>query len=331
MRSYIKINTNIIKNNIKSIKQITNKKIIAVIKSNAYGYGIIEIAKLLEHENINYLAVATLEEAIVLRKNNIKANIIVLEQNEDFYLYYKFNLICVIYQIHTLEKLISSKIKIRIHIKFETGLNRLGIQENELDDLIEIIKHNNVKIEGIFTHISDNSTYDKQLQKFEFFAKKLSLLENILIHIDSSRFIEKNNLSNTIRIGLSLYTLKEETLELYSPIYQIKKVDKNTFIGYNSKERTSSKGYIITIPLGYADGWNYSRRTKAFVDGRYIEQIGETCMDHMMFFSKEFINAKELEIIGPHLTLKYLSIIYEESPYQIFTTLSPRIKRIYAK
>lgn len=331
MRSYININLNRIKTNIKEIRKINNKQILAVIKSNAYGLGLIEIAKFLEKENISFFVVSTLLEAITLRKNNIRSSILVLEKSDNYQTYLRYNLIYSLYDLTSLKEIIIKKIPLRMHIKFNTGLNRLGIEENELEELINLIKNNKVNIEGIFTHIADENTYNKQLEKFEFFAKNLSFINKLLIHIDSSRFIDKNNFSNAIRIGLSLFIGKENALSLHSPIIKIKEVNKDELIGYHEQEKTPSKGYILTIPLGYADGWNYQRRTIGYIDNHKVQQIGETCMDHMMFFSKDKIKSPTIELIGDNITIDYLSTIYEESKYNILSTLSYRLDRFYLK
>ncbi len=330
MRSFINIDLNKIKNNLEEIKKINNKKIIAVIKSNAYGLGLVEIAKFLESENINYFAVATLEEGITLRKNNIKSHILILEKSNMYKDYLKYNLIYCLYDINSLIEIIKSSQAIRIHIKFNTGLNRLGIEENEVEELIDIIKKNKLRIEGIFSHIADINSYNKQINKFEFFAKKFSFIPNLLIHIDSSRFIDKINFTNTIRIGISLFTYKECAISLYAPIYKIKAVNKGDLIGYN-QEISPAKGYIITVPLGYADGWNSFRKTIAYVEGERIQQIGRTCMDLMMFFSPNIIKSPTIEIIGNHINLNYLSSIFGESIYVILATLNSRIERHYFK
>ena len=220
MRSFLNIDLSKIKINLDEIKKINNKKIIAVIKSNAYGLGIIEIAKFLESQNINYFAVATLNEGIELRKNSIKSHILVLEKNNSYKDYLKYNLIYSLYDLESLKEIIKSNSSLRMHIKFNTGLNRLGLEEQDLEELIDIIKLHTLRIEGIFTHVADITSYEKQLKTFELFAKKLSFLPNLLTHIDSSRFINKINFTNTIRIGISLLTYRENAISLHSPIYK---------------------------------------------------------------------------------------------------------------
>ena len=159
MRSFLNIDLSKIKINLDEIKKINNKKIIAVIKSNAYGLGIVEIAKFLESQNINYFAVATLNEGIELRKNNIKSHILVLEKNNSYKDYLKYNLIYSLYDLESLKEIIKSNNSLRMHIKFNTGLNRLGLEEKDLEELIDIIKLHTLRIEGIFTHVADITSY----------------------------------------------------------------------------------------------------------------------------------------------------------------------------
>lgn len=328
MRSFLTINLKKLQTNIEEIRKINNKKIIAVIKSNAYGLGIIDIAKFLLSQGIDYFAVATLEEAILLRKNKIRTNILVLEKSNDHLLFQKYNLTYVVYDLDSLKEI--QKYKVKFHIKIDTGLNRLGISINEIDDLKKLITSKS-NIEGIFTHIASNNTYEKQMEVFKLALNKLDDINFKIIHIDSSRFISQTNSSTHIRIGLSLFVYKENIISLESPIIRIKEVNKDDLVGYHNQEKTPCKGYLLTIPLGYADGWNKDRRTIGFINGTKIQQIGETCMDHMMFFSKEKPKNETIELIGDNLKIDYLENIYNESKYQIFASLSYRLKRIYTK
>ena len=328
MRSFLTINLKKLQTNIEEIRKINNKKIIAVIKSNAYGLGIIDIAKFLLSQGIDYFAVATLEEAILLRKNKIRTNILVLEKSNDHLLFQKYNLTYVVYDLDSLKE--TQKYKVKFHIKIDTGLNRLGISINEIDDLKKLITSKS-NIEGIFTHIASNNTYEKQMEVFKLALNKLDDINFKIIHIDSSRFISQTNSSTHIRIGLSLFVYKENIISLESPIIRIKEVNKDDLVGYHNQEKTPCKGYLLTIPLGYADGWNKDRRTIGFINGTKIQQIGETCMDHMMFFSKEKPKNETIELIGDNLKIDYLENIYNESKYQIFASLSYRLKRIYTK
>lgn len=331
MRSYINVNLSKIKRNVEEIKKINPKTLIAVVKSNAYGLGSVEITKFLESLSIKYFCVATLQEAIQLRKNNIRGHIIVLEKSNDFLSYIKFNLIYVVYDLDSLKEIIRLNLPLRFHIKFNTGLNRLGIEEENIDQLKELILTNKLHIEGIFSHISSPSSYEEQLVKFKKIAEKFDNFNNLLIHLDSSRFIDKTNFTNAIRVGLSLFSFKENAVSLISPIIKQKQVYKNEIVGYNPDSRTPSNGYLITIPLGYADGWNSYRITLGYVDNFKIQQIGDTCMDHLILFSQKEIKSPTIEIIGDHITLSYLSSLYEESEYHILATLSSRLKRNYFK
>ena len=330
MRSFLTIDLNKIKNNVEEIRSINNKNIIAVIKSNAYGLGLVEISHFLTSLQINYFAVATLEEAIILRKNNIKSNILVFEKSNDYLTYLKYNLTYVIYDLESLIEIKNKNIPLKLHIKIDTGLNRLGISINEIDTLKETINQK-LNIEGIFTHIASVSTYENQLKIFESVINKLNNINFKMIHLDSSRFISKSNISSHIRVGLALYTFKETSITLTSPIIRIKEVKKGEKIGYSNQEETLSKGYILTIPLGYADGWNKDRRTIGYLDNKRIQQIGETCMDHMMFFSQDKPNNSTIELIGDDLKLDYLESIYNESKYVIISSLSSRLERKYPK
>lgn len=336
MRCQLTINLSTLKKNYESIKNYLKKPIIAVVKSNAYGHGIIPITKTLISLGVKSFIVATIEEALILRSTFNQIQIILLEPCENFQLMYSNRITPSIGSINYLKKLIATNLSFPIHLKIETGLNRLGIIEDELEECIRLINKSKVLIKGIYTHISSEENYQHQYLKFKKALSYFESLNNVMIHINSSHYIFENQLSTHYRIGLALFGLEKHPLielkpliTLKAPIYRVKKVFKNESVGYHNQGKITCDGYLYTIPLGYADGWLPNRKTIGYYSS-YLKQVGNTCMDLMMLFSNEYIpEGKYIEIISESISIFDLSIYYDESLYQIVTMLSPRINRIY--
>lgn len=335
MRCYLEINLQQLKNNYTILTKILKKPIMCVIKSNAYGHGLIEVAKTLIKEGASCFVVATMDEALELRKISKDIEILLLEPDTQFDILFENNITLSIGSINYLIDCVNSSFSLKIHLKLETGLNRLGILENQIDDVIRLINNSSLKLEGIYTHLSDQKTYQDQLKLF----KKLisNFPRNLKIHINSSNYLYCDEISTHYRIGLALFGLLENNLNLKplirlkAPIYRIKKIYPEELIGYHPKEIINEEGYIYTIPLGYGDGWIKKRQTIAHKNETIFIQKGETCMDLMMLFSKTKIKETEDIIIFNENNILNLPKLYDESIYQIVTLLSHRIKRIYKK
>lgn len=334
MRGSIEINLNTLKENYKIVKEYSKKEVISVIKSNAYGHGIINVAKTLSSCGCNSFLVATLEEALLLRNNSIKERIIVLENTKNFYSLYRNNLSLSISSIEELLEISSFSLPLKIHLKIETGLNRLGLLPSEIENAINILSKTKHNIEGLYTHIQDEETYDAQEKLFSDIIKKFDISKIKMIHVNSSSYLHHNLQYTThVRCGLCLYGYSSiidvhPILSLKAPIYRKKKVLKGEFIGYHKKGIAPENGYIYTIPLGYADGWNNKYITLGYI-GEIVEQIGSTCMDQMMFFSTINHQEKEIEIIGNNLPIDLLCKYNFATPYEVLASLSTRLIRKY--
>lgn len=337
MRATITISLKNLKNNLDYIKTKTNKNIIAVVKTNAYGHGIVEVSNALSQLNVNYLAVATLEEAILLRKHFIASSIMLFEKSSDYQLLHAYKITPSIVSIAHLKELIKTNIALPIQLKIETGLNRLGILEDEIDEAIELIKKSRLILKGIYTHYSSKEYSSIQDECFKRVIIKFNQFKSLMIHSQStSTMFIKKEFTTHIRIGLGLYGLIDDEnlkplLSLTSPIYRIKRINKNDVVGYHDK-KVNNDGYIITIPLGYADGIDSRRKNLATTNQMYLPQVGDTCMDLMMFYSKNPINQNSIiELIGDNLKAIDLAKLYSISVYELVTNLSLRLKRIYKK
>lgn len=358
----MEINLNALTHNYNYYKSLLKKetKIMAMVKAFSYGSGFYEIANILEHNRVDYLAVAYIDEGVELRKLGITTNIMVM--NPDFKsidLMIDFNLEPEVYSFRTLnqlcEKLKNTQLnKYPIHIKVDTGMHRLGFDSKDIDQLIEIIKNNNkLLIKSVFTHLvaSDNHIYDnfteEQIESYNIFSDNLSKSLNITFikHVLNSNGIERfpQFQFDMVRLGIGMYGVGsssdkklQNVCSLKTTISQIKKVFSNETIGYNRNGKLKKDSVIATIPVGYADGIHRvlgNGRGRFLLKGKQVPTIGNICMD-MTMLDITGIDAKEGDdviIFGDIYPIDIISKSAETIPYEILTSISERVKRIYFK
>lgn len=334
MRAQITISKQNLIYNYSQIKKLSNKEVIAVVKSNAYGLGILEIASILYATGVTFFAVATLEEAIYLRKNNIGGTILLLERTKEYALAYSYQITISIVSLSQLEEIKNSPTPVVAHLKIDTGMNRLGLNKEDIN-VIKNYSFSNIKIKGIYSHIACESSFIEQEKIFHEICDMIPNKNNLIIHLCSSSFFNKSPFYTThVRVGIALYGISyikhlnlKEVLSLQIPIVRRKKVKANEKVGYDLEGVIKEEGYLYTASLGYADGWSKDRLTIAYKD-TYLMQVGKTCMDYMMFFSKnKYEEGEYIEIISPSLPCQKMATIYSTTPYDLLATLSYRIKR----
>lgn len=332
MRAYIEINKKNLIDNYKKIKEQTNKDVICVVKSNAYGHGLLEVTKILSPLNPKMFAVSTIEEAIMIRKSLIFTPILLLGNCSSFSIASNYRITLTITSLEYLKKMIKSNLPLFAHLLINTGMNRDGIKVDEINEAIKHIQKSKVIVKGIFTHITNVEHYEKQC---EVFNKALELFphEKLIIHIAaSSTYKIKNDTTNAVRVGLALYGLTGE--DGLKPIMSLSceycckiAVKKGDLVSYNN-EPCLEDGYIYTLPIGYADGIFRSSDFEVYSDG-LISKIGNICMDHTMIFSnKEFDSHNKFELIGEHLKVIDIANKNATIPYEIVAKLSSRLKRV---
>jgi len=311
--TWIEINLDSVKQNIKNIKNCIDKqaKIMGVVKGNAYGHDSVEVSKTLIEQGVEQLAVARIEEAIVLRKNSINVPILVLSValKEQLRLYLDYNVMPTISNIETAKEFneIASRYrkKLKVHLKIETGMGRLGIMpEVALYSLKKIKTMDNIDLQGIYTHFSTADEDNKEYTNYQFnnFRNVMDQMKKNNINIpffhvaNSGTILDLPNMwLDIIRPGCIIYGLYpsnevSKTIQLYpalsfkSRIAFIKKLEPNKFIGYGRTYKTKRSTLIATLPVGYADGYSrlLSNRGKVLVSGFEAPVIGRVCMDQMM-------------------------------------------------
>ena len=349
----LEVNLNKLANNFNYLKSKlkSDTKIIAVVKAYAYGHGDIAIASYLEKLGAHALWVADFEEGTRLRKSGIKIPIIIANPGtKSIQQIIDNNLDVVIYGSELLHLYGKIDKEFRIHIKFDTGMNRYGFMSSEVDELIaNLKKYPKLKIQSICSHLaaSDNSAEDSftntQFQVFEKVSSSFSKGLNQLIdrHILNTngilRFPEKEY--EMVRLGIGLYGLNNNTnlqqvSTLKSVIAQVRSIKEGKKVGYDASFLAKEDMIIGVVPFGYADGLNRKLSTK---NGVLIVQniacpiIGKISMDSCMINLKG-TTAKvgdEVVVFGEKNTISSIANKLSTIPYEIFSTLSRRIKRVY--
>lgn len=335
--------------------------IIAMVKASGYGAGSYEIAKTLQDAGASFLAVAALDEGIDLRNNGITMPIMVMNPRAANYkALFNNRLEPVVYSMKMLESLSLDAAHYKIgeypvHIKLDTGMHRMGFVENELSGLISLLKKTkNIKVSTVFSHLATADCLDMddftslQLERFETMSSRIieSLDYPVKRHILNSagilRFPEFHY--ELVRLGIGLYganTLPPEietplatVSSLRSVIICIREIEVPEAVGYGRKGEIKHKTKVATIPIGYADGMNRkfgNGAIKVLVNGKSVPTIGNICMDATMIDVTN-VDCKEgdqVEIFGENMPLQTLADTLETIPYEILTSVSPRVKRVY--
>ncbi|MGI6073541.1 MAG: bifunctional UDP-N-acetylmuramoyl-tripeptide:D-alanyl-D-alanine ligase/alanine racemase [Fermentimonas sp.] len=335
-------------------------KLVCMVKANGYGSGASEIAKTLQYHRCDYLAVAVAEEAVALRKDGITVPIIVLNPEvNSFEELNAYELEPEVYNFRILEAYIKESERrgitdYPIHIKIDTGMHRLGFQEKDVERLAEIINNQKgIRVKSVFSHLaaSESWVFDEftqlQLDTFRRVTDKLRqyLGYGFLKHILNSAGIERFSADgwDMARLGIGLYGVSPSNLKglknvctLKTTILQIKDVASHETIGYGRKEVLGRDSRIATIRIGYADGLNRrfgNRNGRVIINGKYAPIVGNVCMDLCMVDVTD-IEAEEGDtviVFGEGQTIIDLAEIIGTIPYEILTSISPRVKRVYIK
>ena len=362
----IEVNLNNIKHNYLNVlksKIKENTKVIAVVKSNAYGHGLIKVSQFLESINVDYLGVFSVKEGVILRLNGLKKEILIFgavkETDIEFLFDYSLTpLIGTKEEYELIEKIVPKGNKtLPVHIKVDTGMGRIGFLP---DESLEIIKklyffNKRVEIKGICTHFSDSSSVIKDYTIFqaELFQKLLDQLTqakiNIpIIHVSNSAAIINypEFQFNCVRPGLLLYGLSpfdynldlKPALSLISKIITIKNIQTNSFLSYNRTFQTKRPSRIALVPLGYADGFSekLSNKGQVIIRNNRYPMVGSICMNQFLVDITDSENIQyndRVTIIGndisESISVKEISKTSSLIPYEILCRLSEDLPRIY--
>lgn len=363
-QTVLEISLNAIEHNLNYFKSKLQPgvRLMCMVKAFSYGSGSFEIANLLQFHNVNYLGVAYSDEGLELRKNGINLPIMVMSPDQRSFgqmilqrlepEVHNFDLLSTF-----LDELDQHKLKkpYPIHLKIDTGMHRLGFEQKDMNQLISILKSNRdkIKIQSIFSHLaaSDESTHDEftqhQIQLFENISQQITqeFDYEIIRHIANSAGIQRfpNAQFDMVRLGIGLYGVGVNSNEqkklqsvsrFVSSISEIRKIKKGDSIGYSRKGKAEKDTTIATVMLGYADGLSRALSNgvgKLYVHHQPAPIIGNVCMD-MCMIDVSGIDAKigdEVVVFDQNHPIDQLAQTLNTIPYEIMTSISSRVKRIY--
>ncbi|MCU0370555.1 MAG: bifunctional UDP-N-acetylmuramoyl-tripeptide:D-alanyl-D-alanine ligase/alanine racemase [Bacteroidales bacterium] len=361
----LEINLNALEHNLNYYRSLLKPetKIMAMVKAFSYGIGSFEVANALQFHRIDYLAVAYADEGVELRKAGITVPIMVMNPDEEsFDSIIQHNLEPEIYSLHIFEKLEAAIKKnilpkdkpVKIHIKLDSGMHRLGFMEDDLGSLVGRLQSNRmIYVQSVFSHLAaseDPAEAEFTLHQIEVFERMsqriISQTGNpVMMHILNSAGITRYPQAQyqMVRLGISLYgvaSLDEEqpnlesVTRLKSTISQVKTIKAGESVGYNRSYTAAKDLRMAIIPIGYADGLSLSLsngKGHILAGGKLVPIVGKVCMDMCMLdiSGTEAEEGDEVIIFGPERPLKELAREMGTIPYEVLAGLSRRVKRVY--
>lgn len=346
------IHLNYLKDNVDVLYQKVQKPMMAIIKANAYGHGYQQVADVLkDHSSIAMFGVATLKEAIDLRKAGVDKDILVLGAIplEDLDMVIDYDITLTLYSKEYMQEIIylyHHHKPVKVHIKIDTGMNRLGIKsKEEFEDILCSCPSHIFQIDGVFTHFAtaddptQDKAYDQQLHRFNQIVGQHQFK---YIHCQNSASMMYHDAthSNITRIGIAMYGIDpageeceqlKQVMSLYTKVAMVKKVKKGEHIGYGYTYQTQEDEYIATLPIGYADGFIRANQGRCvYINGQEYPIVGRVCMDQMMVKVDESVKIHDqVEIFGEHISLARMAKELNTIPYEITCLVSERVERIY--
>jgi alanine racemase len=334
-------------------------KLMAMVKAFAYGSGSFEVANLLQYHRVDYLTVAYADEGVALRENGITMPVMVMNPSYNtFDKLIQYQLEPELYSFKILNEflqyLADSSAQALVHLKLDTGMHRLGFEEKDLEQLLQLLaSHPAIRIASVFTHLAGadeaihNDFTKTQLHTFERMAQRIDAaigyqpLRHALNSAGIIRFPEAQ--MDMVRLGIGLYGVEANGLmqsslqtvgTLKTIISQIKKVPSGESIGYSRKGRAQGATTIATIAIGYADG--YDRRFSngkgmVLVHDRLCPIIGNVCMDMCMvdITGVDAAEGDEVVVFGDSPSIIQLAKAIDTIPYEILTGIGERVKRVF--
>lgn len=350
-------------------KTANNRPVIAVVKADAYGHGVVGVSRKLLQEGVHYLAIAYVSEAKKLREEGITAPIIVLFDGDDTKAFFDLALIPVVYSKETAASLSSEalkrKIVKKIHVKIDTGMGRLGLHgDTIIEDIMAISEMPGIEIEGLLSHFSEADLSDRsyarlQLERFTTIQRAIfrKVKKKIFSHMANSAAVLtfKEAYLDAVRPGIMLYGYSPlshnpeykvpapkllPAMTIKSKLLCIRNVPTGTPISYGRTFIAKRPSRIGVVPIGYADGYSrlFSNNGEMLVRGKRVPVAGRVCMDLTMLDLTDAKNAKkndEVVILGRQagetITAEELASKANTISYEILTSLGSRARRTYVE
>ncbi len=348
--TYAKINLKNIQDNVQKIINYYHQYTyyFGVVKADCYGHNDLQVVNSIIKGGCNYLAVAMLEEALEIR-NQFKdipilclgvipsSYLIICEQN---------NITITINSLSYTKELIKEKHhNLKVHIKINSGMNRLGLSNlEEINETIKLLEQNHITIEGIYTHIynaSNKQDTENQFNKFQELLKDVNKEKIPIIHLAASETLTnypKLPFVNGCRLGIIMYGFTDNlnlnlqsTISLHSQVIQINELHKNDKLGYNGAYIAKSLEHIAVVSIGYADGVIRKNTGRyVYINNKKYQIVGNICMD-MLFVKVD----NDVKVGDDVIVLKDINHITEVAnyldtiPYEVLCSIGKRVPRIY--
>ena len=342
--SYVEVDLDKLKENLRYFSKDASKKMIGVVKAN--GYGIIDYieAKTLKEAGVDFFAVSSLDEAIHLRKHGIDGSILILGQvpDDSMDIIKENDLSIVTLSLPFVERCDLNGVK--VHLKLNTGMNRIGVKTSDAKKCLDLLIEKGAVIEGVMSHFSsadDDIAYSRQ-QYLRFKECVLSLDYDFpLVHMSATdgAIAVDDDICNAHRIGLGLLGLSsyktplQPVISLFSHVSMVKQLEKGETVSYGRHYTSDGNGYILTIPIGYADGF-YRANTgkKVWCEDEYGTIVGSVCMDQLMILCEHYHpEGAKIELFGQHVDVNERAKQLGTIPYELYTSLSDRLTRKYVR
>lgn len=343
--TYVEINLDNLKYNLETIMDTTKEYEyhFGVVKADCYGCGVEGCLDTVINSGCNYLAVATLDEALEIRNINKDIPILCLgEINKEYLDVAVLNNITI--TVGSLDNIEIIKNKdMKVHIKINTGMNRLGFSNNK--DVLFAYNYLKDNVEGIYTHIYEPSSeinYQMQIDKFIEYTSGIDLSKIKIVHTSASEAMlkyDKLNFVNGCRIGIAMYGFYASVLNLksvfslYSEVIQINNLKKGDTVGYDGTYKALGDERIAVVPIGYADG--IIRKNKGryvYINNKKCEIVGNVCMDMLFVKIDDEVNLYDKVILlKDNKHINYVSNYLGTIPYEIMCSIGKRVKRNYIK
>ena len=349
-KTFCEVNLKNLKSNIEKIISTHNdySYYFGVVKADCYGHGDLSSIQHIIDGGCNYLAVATMKEALFIRDNYKDISILFLGcvNYDDIGLCNEKNITISICNLEHAKMIREYTDKyncsnLKCHIKINTGMNRLGIsKENEFLEVFDLVS--NICIEGIYSHIyeaSNEEVYLKQLGIFENIVKLIDTT-NMIIHLSASDALinySKPAFINGCRLGIIMYGFNDKikldsTFRVVSEVIQINTLNKGDTLGYNGMYQASSDNEkIAVIPIGYADGIIRKNTGRyVYINNKKYNIVGNICMDMLFVKVDDSVNVyDQVELLRDIEHINYVSEYLDTIPYEVMCTISKRVERVY--
>ncbi|MDX2359160.1 MAG: alanine racemase [Crocinitomicaceae bacterium] len=356
-QTYLEIDLTAVRHNINFHKSLLKPetKIMCMVKASSYGSDAKTMSKFISNMGVNYLGVAYTDEGIQLRESGVKLPILVMNCEErSFAQCIDNNLEPAIFSLNQLTSFIKelinrSMVNYPIHIKLESGMNRLGFNQKDLSSLIATIKSQpEVIIKSIYSHLAEsdkvNSPFtERQIEVFGLFCDQIEneFPHPILRHILNSAGIQNypHAQFDMARLGIGMYGVTNDpnlrpAISWYSTVSQVKELEVNDTVGYGRSFKADKAMKIAIIPVGYADGYRRSLsqgKGGVVINEKFCPTIGNVCMDMIMVdvSGQSVQEGDRVEIIGNHMSMEKIAMQLDTISYEVMTSLSMRLQRLF--